>query len=114
MSTPKRLLKALDERDGHVDVWTGVDTGRLVPQHRHGGMGGGKSKHCIENLLWLDSIVNTLIESDPEYQAEAKRRGIKISLHADPTQIPVEFADGKKWFLRASGTRELSGEGWVW
>lgn len=87
---PKRLLDALDKRDGHVCSWTGVDTGRLVPQHRQGGMGGRKDKHRLSNLVWLDSLINGLIESDPTYQAEARRRGIKISLHADPLEVSVE------------------------
>lgn len=99
MNTPKRLLKALDARDGHVCVWTGIDTGRLVPQHRQGGMGGRKGKHRLSNLVWLDSIINGLIESDATYQAEAIRRGIKISLHADPLKVPVRYADGRSRYL---------------
>lgn len=89
-SVPKRLLAALDVRDGHVCAWTGIDTGRLVPQHRQGGMGGRKGKHRLSNLVWLDSFINGLIESDPTYQAEAIRRGIKISGFADPLEEPVE------------------------
>ena len=103
--TPKRLLRDLDTRDEHVCVWTGVDTGRLVPQHRQGGAGGRKDKHRIENLLWLDSLLNGLIESDAGYQAEAKRRGIKISLHADPLLVPVQFPDGNHYQLHPDGTR---------
>lgn len=91
-ATPKRLLTALDARDGHVCAWTGVDTGRLVPQHRQGGMGGRKGKHRLSNLVWLDSFINGLIESDPKFQAEALRRGIKVSLHADPATVLVEHA----------------------
>lgn len=87
---PKRLLDALDARDTHVCAWTGIDTGRLVPQHRQGGMGGRRDKHRLSNLIWLDSLTNGLIESDPLYQAEAVRRGIKISIHADPTVVPVD------------------------
>lgn len=105
MATPKRLLKQLDERDGHVCAWYGYDTGRLVPQHRQGGMGGGKSKHRIEKLLWLDSIMNGLIESDADLQAEAVRRGIKISQHSDATEVPVEFADGVRYKLKPDGSR---------
>jgi hypothetical protein len=90
MTVPKRLLDALDARDTHVCAWTGIDTGRLVPQHRQGGMGGRRGKHRLSNLLWLDSFLNGLIESDPVYRAEAVRRGIKISLHADPLEVPVE------------------------
>lgn len=40
--------------------------------------------------MWLESVINGLIESDSEWQAEAKRRGISISLHADPLLVPVE------------------------
>jgi hypothetical protein len=87
---PKKLLDALDRRDGHLCAWTGIDTGRLVPQHRQGGMGGRKDKHRLSNLVWLDSLINGLIESDPIYQAEALRRGIKISGFADPLEVEVE------------------------
>jgi hypothetical protein len=91
-ATPKATLKALERRDGHLCAWTGTDLGRLVPQHRQGGMGGRKSKHRLSNIVWLDSLINGLIESDAVLQGEARRRGIKISLHADPTRVPVEHA----------------------
>jgi hypothetical protein len=55
-------------------------------------MGGRKGKQRLANVVWLESIINGLITSDPEWQAEAKRRGIAISLHADPLQVPVEHA----------------------
>jgi hypothetical protein len=90
--TPRALLKQMDERDGHVCAWTGVDTGRLVPQHRQGGMGGRRGKHRLSNVVWLDSFINGLIESDPVYQAEAVRRGIKISGFAKPWEVPMEHA----------------------
>jgi len=96
--TPKLVLRAIDERDGHRCAWTGVESDTLVPQHRQGGMGGRRGKHRLSNIVWLDSITNGLIESDPEMQAEAKRRGIKISLHADPTRVPVLHAvHGEVW-----------------
>lgn len=104
MTTPKRLLRALDERDGHVCAWLGYDTGRLVPQHRAGGMGGAKSKHRIENLVWLDSGINGLIESDAGWAAEARARGIKISIHDDPRLRPVTML-GSEWWLTADGRR---------
>lgn len=88
MSTPKPVLRALEQRDGHVSAWTGEDVPELVPQHRQGGMGGRANKHRLSNVVWLESIINGLIESDPEWQAEAVRRGIKISLHADPRMVP--------------------------
>lgn len=90
--TPKATLKALELRDGHVCAWNGYDTGRLVPQHRQGGMGGRKGKHRLSNVVWLDSILNGLIESHPRLQREAIMRGIKVSLHADPTLVPVNHA----------------------
>lgn len=104
---PKRLLDALDKRDTHVCAWTGIDTDRLVPQHRQGGMGGRKNKHRLSNLVWLDSLINGLIESDPVYQAEAIARGIKISLHADSTAIPVtHIVHGRVYLDDAGNTRK--------
>jgi hypothetical protein len=61
-------------------------------------MGGRANKHRLSNVVWLESIINGLIESDPEWQAEAIRRGIKISLHADPRMVPVLHAvHGEVW-----------------
>ena len=90
--TPKAVLKALDARDGHVCAWYGVDTGRLVPQHRQGGMGGRRGKHRLSNVVWLDSLLNGMIEADADLQAKARRLGIKVSLHADPSSVPVKHA----------------------
>lgn len=104
MSTPKPLLKALEERDGHVSAWTGHDCPELVPQHRQGGMGGRRGKHRLSNVVWLESTINGLIESDPTYQAEAVRRGIKISLHDDPTIVPIEHAVHGRCLLGDDGT----------
>ena len=106
MATPKHLLTALDNRDGHTCCWAGYDTGRLVPQHRAGGMGGGKSKHRLENLLWLDALTNGFIESDAEQQRMALARGIKISKFADPARVPVFFAHEWQWFLLVGEGRE--------
>jgi hypothetical protein len=91
-TTPKAILRALEARDGHRCAWTGQDSDTLVPQHRHGGMGGRKNKHRLSNVVWLDSIINGLIESDPAMQAEAIKRGIKISIHADPEFVPILHA----------------------
>lgn len=90
--TPKALLTALEERDGRRSAWTGNEGDTLVPQHRQGGMGGRAEKHRLSNVVWLESDINGLIEADPAMQAEAVRRGIKISGHADPEDVPVEHA----------------------
>lgn len=90
--TPKALLAALEQRDGRRSAWTGNESDTLVPQHRQGGMGGRKSKHRLSNVVWLESDINGLIEADPAMQAEAVRRGIKISGHDDPEDVPVEHA----------------------
>ena len=102
MSTPKPVLRALEKRDGHVSAWTGEDVPELVPQHRQGGMGGSKLKHRLSNVVWLESIINGLIESDPEWQAEAVRRGIKVSKFVDPRTVPVAHAvHGLVWLTDA-------------
>lgn len=87
------LLNELTERDGHVCAWTGVDDDTLVPQHRSNrGMGGSRAKNRLSNLVWLQSHINTRIESDAWWAEEARRRGIKISSHADPALTPVVHA----------------------
>lgn len=106
MPTPKHLLRLLDTRDGHVCVVHGYDTGRLVPQHRAGGMGGGKSKHRPENVLWLDSLSNGFIESDSEQQRMAMARGIKVSKFVDPARVPVFYAHEWSWFRLVRDDRE--------
>ena len=90
--TPKWLLRGLETRDNHRSAWTGADVPDLVPQHRHGGMGGRKSKQRLSVVVWLESLINDLIESDPGWQAEAKRRGIKISGFANPELTPIQHA----------------------
>lgn len=56
-------------------------------------MGGRAEKHQLSNVDWLDSLTNGAIEADPEMQAEARRRGIKISNYAtDPSRIPIFHA----------------------
>lgn len=90
--TPKSLLRDLEKRDGHRSAWTGNDVDTLVPQHRQGGMGGRKNKQRLSVVVWLESDINGLIESDAEWQAEAVRRGIKISGFADPLAVPIEHA----------------------
>lgn len=97
MTTPKALLRALDKRDGHRSAWTGVEyhpgpDDILVPQHRQGGMGGAKSKHRLSNLVWLESWLNGLIEDNATHANEARRRGIKISIHDNPQLEPVIHA----------------------
>ncbi len=112
-TTPKAVLKALDARDGHVCAWLGYDTGRLVPQHRQGGMGGRPGKHRLSNVVWLDSILNGDIESVPALQAEALRRGIKISLHADPASVPIDHARHGLVLLADDGSwAPVPADGW--
>lgn len=111
MITPKPVLRAMTARDGHECAWHGESCGTdtLVPQHRQGGMGGSKLKHRLSNVVWLDSLTNGLIESDPDMAAEARRRGIKISQHDDPRTVPVTYPDGTYW-LTDDGRRVPAGD----
>ncbi|PZE23881.1 hypothetical protein [Curtobacterium sp. MCBD17_028] len=91
--TPKALLIALEQRDGRRSAWTGNESDTLVPQHRaNRGMGGRGSLDRLSNLVWLESDLNGLIESDPEWQQVAVARGIKISGHQDPEDVEVRHA----------------------
>lgn len=101
--TPKALLTALEDRDGRRSAWTGNEGDTLVPQHRQGGMGGRAEKHRLSNVVWLESDINGLIESDPAWQAEAVERGIKISGHADPELAEVRHAVHGLVLLRDDG-----------
>lgn len=66
-------------------------------------MGGRVDKHRLSNVVWLESDINGLIEADPEWQAEAFRRGIKISGSADPELIEVRHAVHGMVLLRDDG-----------
>ncbi len=68
-------------------------------------MGGRRNKHRLSNVLWLCSITNGLIESDSQMASEARDRGIKISLHANPETIPVHYPDKRVFYLNDDGTR---------
>lgn len=72
-------------------------------------MGGRKDKHRLSNVVWLDSIMNGLIESDADLQAEAVARGIKISGFADPTTTPIVHAiHGLCYLDDVGGVHEIS------
>lgn len=96
MSTvAKRLLRALDARDGHVCAWHGptCDPDTLVPHHRSNrGMGGDRSKNRLSNLVWLCADTNGLIESDAEWAERARNLGIKLSLHDRPEAALIDHA----------------------
>lgn len=100
-SVTPRLRATLDARDGHKCAWhgDGCDLETLVPQHRSNrGQGGDPSKNRLSNLVWLCAAVNGLIESDPEWAQRARNLGIKLSLHDDPTCVPIDHAvHGSVW-----------------
>jgi hypothetical protein len=102
---PIGVLRLLNARDGRSCIMTGTETERLVPQHRQGGMGGRANKHRLANLVWLDSIFNGLITSDPQLQKLAKVWGVTVSLHGDVEEIPVFRPHMRQWFLLRGDTR---------
>ena len=80
-------------RDDNRCAWTGMESDRLVPQHRMGrGMGGSKLANRLSNGVMLDSLINGQIEADADLQAEAVRRGVKVSRYANPLHVPVLLA----------------------
>lgn len=93
MSVPKRLLAGLDDRDGHRCAMCGAESDTLVPHHRaNRGMGGRKSLNRLSALIWLCSLENGLVESDPEMAVIARAMGIKISSHDEPSHVPIHHA----------------------
>jgi len=89
MTVSKRLLTALDTRDGHRCAWHPAnicDPETLVPHHRaNRGMGGRKTLDRLSNLVWLCSEINGLIEDIEAFAETARLYGIKISSHAEPS-----------------------------
>ena len=102
-AVPKRLLKALDTRDGHRCAWHwegACDTATLVPQHRQNrGMGGSKAGMRIANLVWLCAEFNGLIEADARMARAAIGRGIKVPRNGRYTaaDIPILHAAHNSW-----------------
>ena len=58
----------------------------------------------IPNLVWLCSRINGLIESSAGYAETARNRGLKISSHAVPEQVPAWIGEAW-WLLNTDGTR---------
>ena len=80
-------------RDDNRCAWTGETSDRLVPQHRaNRGHGGHKAGNRLSNGVLLDSLINGQIEADAGLQAEAVRRGVKVSRYANPLLVPVLLA----------------------
>lgn len=104
-------LATIRTRDNDRCVWTGTHTDRLVPQHRvNRGMGGNRNLNVLVNGVLLDSIVNGLIESDPDLAVVAKAYGIKVERWANPADVPVFYAHDHAWYVLEGDTRrEISG-----
>lgn len=67
-------------------------SGMLVPQHRYGGMGGGKAKHRPSNVISFNSMVNGELESNYTVARIAREKGWKIEAWQDPAETPVFHA----------------------
>lgn len=108
---PAKTRAALDTRDAQRDrecVMTGTQGERLVPQHRQGGMGGRKNKHQLVNLVWLDSILNGLLESDADWAAIATAWGVKVPVWVkDVSAVPVFYRYEHSWFVLEGDTRRM-------
>ena len=89
----KRQVALMRLRDDNRCAWTGETSDRLIPQHRaNRGAGGSKLANRLSNGVLLDSLINGQIEADATLQAEAVRRGVKVSRYADPLLVPVDHA----------------------
>lgn len=97
-AVPKRLLKALDARDGHRCAWHwggACDTATLVPHHRQNrGMGGSPSGMVLSQLVWLCAGLNGALESDAHLARVARHRGIKVPRNGffRAADVPVRHA----------------------
>ena len=97
-AVPKRLLRILDQRDGHRCAWHrdgACDTATLVPHHRQNrGMGGSPNGNSPSNLVWLCAEVNGLLESDAAVARVGLRRGVKVPRNArySAALVPIDHA----------------------
>ncbi len=105
--TPRATLVALHERDGVVRcVMTATEGDQNVPQHRQGGMGGRPEKHRPCNVLWINSILNGLIESSAKHQDVAKAWGVKVPVWVDDvSRVPVYYRFENAWYVLTDVTR---------
>lgn len=88
-----KQIAAIRARDANRSAWSGNESDTLVPQHRaNRGMGGRESMNRLSNGVLIESEINGLIESDPHWQAEAQRRGIKVSAFSNPATVPITHA----------------------
>lgn len=119
MPIPKRLVQRVLERDGGMCVLSsrfclGEAT---VADHRvNRGMGGLKGLDRVELLVSACSVCNGLKESDPEFAAVCRERGLKISPSQSSAQdariaalTPVEYPDGVLYWLTADGRKVEAG-----
>lgn len=118
-AVPKRVLRALDARDGHACSWHwagACDTDTLVPHHRmNRGHGGSRNGDVLSNLVWLCSGMNGLIESDAELARRARRRGIKVPRNGwfDAADVPILHAVHGWCVLTVDGRAEPVSEGFA-
>lgn len=80
-------------------------TGRAeVANHRAGrGMGGSAAANTLENgnpLCWTD---NDLLERDPVLAEVARRLGVKVSRHVDPSTVPIWSPAYQQFVVLAEG-----------
>jgi hypothetical protein len=66
-------------------------------------MGSRRSLNRLSNLIWL-CAVNSEIESDAATAVLARRTGIKISSHAEPSGEPIHHAVHGFVYLSDDGT----------
>jgi hypothetical protein len=73
-------------------------------------MGGNRDLNVLVNGVLLDSIVNGLIEADPDLAIVAKAFGVKVERWANPADVPVFYAHDHAWYaLEGDTRREISG-----
>lgn len=83
--TPEQTAAVL-MRDGYKCAMCG-ERARVANHRSNRGSGGFKGGNTLANACALCHDCNGLIESDAEFAAEARRRGVKLSRYDDPTVI---------------------------
>lgn len=117
MSIPRKVVKAVLERDNHQCVLRsfGCLGEAKYADHRVGrGMGGNPRLDVAVNLVAACAICNGLKESDQPFRRECTRLGLHIARSQSTdidleraARVPVRYPDGSWWLLTDTGRLPL-------
>lgn len=93
--SPKEFRKYLDRDGGCIHCG---EQEAVAPHHRRNrGMGGSKNLDRASNIIVLCSVLNGLLESDPNWAERAVELGWKLRPGSVPEETPVFYPCRAQW-----------------